>query len=210
MAAVASTTTLLGVRFASPLDRDLASVGLSALPADLAKAHEKRYLGAMRLGVWKYLWPIARGVFHLMTVGTLMMAAGVWGLFFWIAYGFALVLEPNMGLPALPDAFGRNSFLLAFAGVALYGLVYSAIVKHSSTAFGLACQSRWRLVPYQEYQKARHIPDRQLLRIRAAQRILFAKVYVKYLDTDPFIVVRQGWSERVIGAWNTGTDLDNM
>jgi hypothetical protein len=177
----------------------------------------------------RFLMPLARLPAHMLAVvslyyfivgsnddnrrldqwfGTTLIAL-VSGLACWICTiaGAEPVLFPVGGALMLPFA----------AGILLFMMVEA----YEKAGLQEAFDGRWRLFQLETVfdvlpsPRVPEIPDHLKRRIESAWDIPGTKVYLDWLGTDPFVVVRRGYGifaeEHIVGAYATGNRLlDNF
>lgn len=203
----------------------LSANGVPVISNEQILKHEKATLRQSRVGIWKWLWVIPLVFVRIqdLMIGNLPPGCAVLNR----SEYFRLTRPVVMTLIVLALLFAGLGFYLTGSLIGLipgviiglilpFGLVH-LVQKHLPNSGGteqfLQAGRYWQDVTYKLYEDHGRVPARIRARVEVI-RTLFAdpltSILVRRFAGDPliFVVVNQ---ERIcFGAWDTGTELDEI
>lgn len=210
------------------LQDELLSCGVPVIASNLVHTFQRATLHGLRPGVWYFIGPMFRLVLSLCSLLLGATLLQVWSEYttkkisqFALLLPFAVIMTSLFGL-SIESALGVRMSIAGLLSIPLCAfLVMNVIVsaEHRYTRFAQATSAwiiaRVNIRGFGASYDIPCVPSHLRERLSKASTIRGARLYVEYLEEDPFLVVIRGhffFKEKVyIGAWKTGNHhFDNL
>lgn len=192
------------------LTERLERAGMRTIPIEKIDEHKRQTADAVRVGIWHWLHPIPRAYVALMEpirfnpviAGIALLTLMVF--FGWLGHSAGAMI----GWPVAPSVVGA---LLGFgAFVALLAFDESLYCSPAGIKF-LDAGQYWMKDWYTIHEYPRGLPDHLKRRLKVLRGLVSdsAAIFVERFGCDPLLGVDEYGHIVYIGAWDTGTELDN-
>lgn len=202
------------------LEADLYACGIPCLDIARVRKHKRDMLDGLRPGMWRYFYVLPCTMVRIVNVS---FDTYLWLSFVSMVAGIAAsmtFMRPtsiDSGAYLVCALVGLSLPTLAYLTTLLVALVLKTVnrdwFEYEFEPSG-AYWKRTRYIPARVdwLAAAPNMPSHICRRAECAEQIDGTRLYVEYLQEDPFLVACRGrWplrEETYIGAWNTGTNLD--
>lgn len=221
-----SETKEAGTRIS--LQDELHMYDVPTISSDLVHTFQRATLCGLRTGIWRFVGPILRLLFHLCT-----FLSGATLFQIWTKYTTKKIPSCALTIPFIAimgsifgviigSTLGMSASIVGVLSIPLVAFLVINILngaEHRYPQFARATSAwiigRVNIRGYGASYEVPCVPSHLRSRISQVNTIHGTRVYVEYLEDDPFLVVVRGHffsKEKVyIGAWETGNHhFDNI
>lgn len=197
------------------------------IPFEEVQEHQRMTLRALRPGAWRFIGPLFRAVSNFCAVFWGATILQEWSKYTakrippWVLLlPVAVVMLSTLSVIVASLAGAPESVLLWICvplGAFLIGILLSRAERNGARLAEVTSawvMGRINIRGFGAISDVPHLPERLRMRACEASTIPATRLYVEYLEEDPFVVAVRGhglFTEKVyIGAWGTNSHFDDI